>query len=199
MELQYPEYARACQFLSARRLYFTEGEFASIRSLTRVVTYPRNTVLMEQGRPVEKLYFLNKGVCHLYRIHKEQKYIVGLIPTGEFMSTPLYMSNGMPSSCEIESLTEIEVLEWGMPEFKQLMKELPQANELFWSLMERVMMWVQDNQIDQLCLTAEERYQKLLDEHPEVLQQVPLKYIAAFLNIHQDSLSRIRKLTSQRL
>jgi len=40
--------------------------------------------------------------------------------------------------------------------------------------------------------TAEERYQALLTENPEIIQRIPLKYIASYLGITQVSLSRIR-------
>jgi CRP-like cAMP-binding protein len=40
--------------------------------------------------------------------------------------------------------------------------------------------------------TAEERYKQLLTESPEIIQRVPLKYIASYLGITQVSLSRIR-------
>jgi CRP-like cAMP-binding protein len=42
-------------------------------------------------------------------------------------------------------------------------------------------------------LTAEQRYQKLIDNYPEILHNVPLQYIASFLGMNSKSLSRIRK------
>ena len=42
-------------------------------------------------------------------------------------------------------------------------------------------------------LTAEQRYQKLLDNYPAILHNVPLQYIASFLGMNPKSLSRIRK------
>jgi hypothetical protein len=41
--------------------------------------------------------------------------------------------------------------------------------------------------------TAEQRYDELMNADPELLQQVPLKYIASYLGIADTSLSRIRK------
>ena len=43
--------------------------------------------------------------------------------------------------------------------------------------------------------TAENRYLLLLKQHPDLIQNVPLKYIASYLGITDTSLSRIRKLT----
>ena len=47
--------------------------------------------------------------------------------------------------------------------------------------------------IDLTTLTAEERYLKLMENHPTIIQNIPLKYIASYLGINPGSLSRIRK------
>lgn len=46
---------------------------------------------------------------------------------------------------------------------------------------------------DLLTLSAEKRYLKLLAEQPEVIQNVPIQYIASYIGIKPESLSRIRK------
>ena len=40
--------------------------------------------------------------------------------------------------------------------------------------------------------TAAQRYKSLLKEHPEILKKVPLQYLASYLGITQETLSRIR-------
>ncbi len=51
----------------------------------------------------------------------------------------------------------------------------------------------QKMQIESMTLTAEERYGRLLEERPELLQRVAQKHIASYLGIIPQSLSRIRK------
>lgn len=46
--------------------------------------------------------------------------------------------------------------------------------------------------------TAENRYLLLINQHPELIQNVPLKQIASYLGITDTSLSRIRKITGKR-
>jgi hypothetical protein len=66
------------------------------------------------------------------------------------------------------------------------------------AIMDRLLNWIQDGQIDAICMTAEERYHKILEQQPELIREIPLKYIASLLGIHQDSLSRIRKSLGQK-
>jgi hypothetical protein len=93
----------------------------------------------------------------------------------------------------LEALTEVEVLEWNKTNALTLKKAIPRMYDMEMAIMDRLLNWLQDPQIEAICMTAEERYKKIMETQPEVIQQVPLKYIASLLAIHQDSLSRIRK------
>lgn len=153
---------------------------------------------MEQGKVVNTLYFLNDGIARLYRVEQGVDYTLGIVSTNYFLSTPLYLQSGQLSTCALESLTEIDVLVWDKANALLLKQALPKLYDLELAIMDRLLTWLQDNQIDAVCMTAEERYQKILDTQPEIIRRVPLKYIASLLAIHQDSLSRIRKTFSQR-
>ena len=191
-------YIKLCRYLKDRRIFISESELEVCYAVTRHRTIPKHTVIMEQGRSVEKLYFLNAGVVRLYRIHNGVDYTLGLVSSHDFISTPLYLANGVPSSCALETLTDVEVLEWGKPEADLLKKELHHAYELELAIMDRLLSWLQEGQINAMCTTAEERYLELVATQPEVIKWVPLKYIASLLGIHQDSLSRIRKMVKHK-
>jgi hypothetical protein len=47
--------------------------------------------------------------------------------------------------------------------------------------------------IDMQSETAEDRYKNMLQQSPELVQRIPLKYLASYLGIAPQSLSRIRK------
>ncbi len=151
---------------------------------------------MHQGKPVRHLYFLNSGIVRLFRIHNDVDYTLGLVSENEFVSTSLYVQYGKPSSCALEALTELDVLEWDREALLAFKQRIAKAHLMEMVLLDRLLMWLQDAQIDAICHTAEERYQKLMKEQPELIARLPLKYIASYLNIHQDSLSRIRKAAS---
>lgn len=147
---------------------------------------------------VNALYFLNSGIARLYRVEKGVDHTLGIVSGNYFLSTPLYLQSGQLSTCALESLTEIDVLVWDKESALALKQNLPKMYDLELAIMDRLLNWLQDNQIDAICMTAEERYRKMMEVQREVIQQVPLKYIASLLAIHQDSLSRIRKTLGQK-
>lgn len=187
-------YEKVCKWLQARQLYLNVQDRQIVEAYTKFSLLPKNHQLMEQGKVVKKLYFLNRGVVRLFRVHRDQEFTLGLVSTHDFVSTPLYLQNGHLSTCGLEALTPLEVLEWSKADFLAIKSSINHAERIEMAIMDRLLTWIQDSQIDVMCLTAEERYQKLLHTQSELFQQIPLKYIASYLGIHQDSLSRIRKL-----
>jgi CRP-like cAMP-binding protein len=191
-------FKKVCAYLQSRGIFVSPADVQMIAAVTRHRTIPKHTVVMQQGKTVKKLFFLNQGMVRLYRIHEGNDYTLGLISGNDFISTPLYLLNGELSSCALETLTDVEVLEWSKTDVSAIKQQVDKAYEIEQAIMHRLLSWLQDMQIDAICLTAEERYQKMLQIQPEIIQTIPLKYIASFLGIHQDSLSRIRKQVIQR-
>ncbi len=185
-----------CHFFRERDIILTAADKELALALTRHKKLPKHSILMQQGKPVRRLYFLNSGIVRLFRIHNNNDYTLGLVSGREFVATPLYIQYEKPSSCALEALTDLDVLEWDRDALLSLKQNLSKAHIMEMALLDRLLTWVQDGQIDAICHTAEERYQRLMKEQPELIAQLPLKYIASYLNIHQDSLSRIRKAAS---
>lgn len=192
-------YDKLIQFTKQRGFAFSDKECNLVHRLTKHKTVSAHSILMEQGKPVTKFYFLNSGIVRLFRVHNGVDYTLGLVSTNDFVSTLLYLANGLPSSCSLETLTDATLLEWGKAEVDTMKLQLSLAQDLEMAIMDRLLNWLQDHQIDAVCLTAEERYQKLMEQQPEVIRTIPLKYIASYLGIHQDSLSRIRKIISRKI
>ncbi len=148
---------------------------------------------MQQGRPVQKLYFINSGLARLCRIHDSNDTTIAFIKEGEFASTIIYLLNQAPSPCAIETCTELDVLYWERSDIIYLINHSSLGRQLEATLTEVLLAWIQDREVDKLSLDPEARYLKLMETHPAAVQQVSIKHIASYLGIHQDSLSRIRK------
>lgn len=191
-------FEHVCAFAQHYGMLFTPNEFKLISRQTTHRILPPHTILMEQGKVVKTLYFLNTGIARLYRVENGVDHTLGIVSTNYFLSTPLYLQSGQLSTCALESLTEIDVLVWDKAAALTLKQEIPRMYDLELAIMDRLLTWLQNNQIDSICMTAEERYRKMMEIQPEVIQRVPLKYIASLLAIHQDSLSRIRKTFGQK-
>ncbi len=187
-----------CRFIQPFGISFSPAELAVIKSHSKIIQVPAHTILMEQGKTVKNLYFLFEGIVRLYRVENQTDYTLGMTSLPFFLSTPIHILNNQISTCSLESLTEMELMIWEKEDVLALKSSIPKMYDLELIIMDLLLRWLQNNQINAICMTAEEQYVHLMKTQPQIIQQVPQKYIASLLGIHQDSLSRIRKNISQK-
>lgn len=181
------------QWLKERNIQLNQQQLDLIRDNTIVRTAKPKETLMGQDHVVEKFYFLNSGIIRLYRIHEGDDHTLGLVNSHEFLAAPQLVLSKEVSTCGIETLTDVDLLEWDGNAFMKIKQLIPEVYTIELALMARLLNWVQQNQIEMICFPAEKRYQLMMERQPEVVLNIPLKYIASYLGIHTDSLSRIRK------
>jgi len=187
------------QWLNKNGIFASREEVEFLDHITSFTIVPKDHILMPQNKPVENLYFINKGITRLFRIHNGIDTTIAFVKENEFASTIIYLLNQVPSPCAIETCTETELLCWTRDDIIQLKENTSLGNRLEVVLTELLLAWNQDREVDKLSLDPGERYLKLIDTHPLAIQQVALKHIASYLGIHQDSLSRIRKRLNKRI
>jgi CRP-like cAMP-binding protein len=99
-----------------------------------------------------------------------------------------------PSRKAIEVLEDSEIIAIDAQKLMNLYDENPQIERLFRKIFEASHVET-INRIESLQFhTADERYKELIENHPQVIKRVSLKYIASYLGITQVSLSRIRAI-----
>jgi hypothetical protein len=76
--------------------------------------------------------------------------------------------------------------------FQEIEKQYTGLLELDLILTEYYVMWLEERLFLFHSLDATQRYQLLLKEQPHFIQQIPLTYLASYLGISQETLSRIR-------
>ena len=99
---------------------------------------------------------------------------------------------GKPSRKAIQVLEDAEIIAINANELFKLYDSFPEIERLFRKIFEAAYVDTV-NRIEGIQFhSAEERYKALLAEAPNVIQRIPLKYVASYLGITQVSLSRIR-------
>jgi|SRR6185437_10069722 len=181
------------QWFKDNNIFTPREEIDLFQQHTHYTVIPKNTIIMQQSRPVDKLYFINDGLARLFRRHNDDDTTIAFIKNNEFASTIIYLLNQVPSPCAIETCTDVELLYWERDDILFLKQHTVLGQQLETALTEILLTWIQDREVDKLSMDPEQRYKKLLNTMPAGLQQVPAKHIASYLGIHTDSLSRIRK------
>ncbi|WNJ17019.1 Crp/Fnr family transcriptional regulator [Pontibacter sp. G13] len=155
---------------------------------------PKGTRIIEEGKTSTKSYFLERGIVRCYLIDRNGEEI-----TTRFYSAPDFLNDYQsffkqkPSEEYYETLTDCEAMTIDLETVQYCFHNIPEFRE--WGRMLLTMNYVHMYQtmVSFHKFSAQERYLELLKAHPEIVREVPLKYIASYLGITKHSLSRIRK------
>ncbi len=163
-------------------------------SLCEEVRFKKNEVIKQSNTTAKYGYYLLEGSVGLF-VWKENNFVcTDLYLENNFFGDDLSLLSGKTSPIEIVSLEACHVLRINKSNI-EILKKTPLGSLLFLAGEQNSFSDKQNQQIESMTLTAEERYNKLLKNNPEILQRVSQKHIASYLGITPQSLSRIRKNT----
>ncbi|MCE7040376.1 Crp/Fnr family transcriptional regulator [Dyadobacter sp. CY312] len=158
------------------------------------VLYPKNRLIEEEGKIPGYLYFVVSGFVRLFHYNDKGDEVTTHIncPPGFITSYTHFASQGK-SDENLECITECELLRITKMDLDQLIQQSPAFKDFSFLVFQQSLSYNEKRAKELATLSAEQRYLKLMDEHPEVLHNVPMQYIASFLGMNPKSLSRIRK------
>lgn len=177
------------------------GMFSNLegKELDRVVdcftvrSIKKNEILLSAGNVAKEFYFINRGCIRTYFItkqgHEKTRYIMMEPSIGTALTS--FISR-KPSFEFIDSLEETEVLAINHTDFFRLVDEIPEWKNFYLKIMEMAYSF-QNRKIESLVtLPAKERYDQLMQENPKVVQRVSNKILASYLDMKQETLSRLK-------
>lgn len=164
--------------------YFTD--------LCEVVKFKKNETIKLSGQTEKNAYFILDGACGVF-LWKESNFVcLDIVLENNFFADYMSLITEQPSPLEtvaIEKTTALKISSHNIAELKKSQF----GNILFLIGAENSFVEKQQQQIDLLTKTAEERYSELMKKNPEIVNRIAQKHIASYLGITTQSLSRIRK------
>lgn len=138
------------------------------------------------------MYFLEKGcVRGYYNLDgKEVTYWFGF--EHSFVTSFYSFISRKPAFENIQLIEDCTVLAISYDDLQKLYDKYPEIERLVRIINENYYVRLEERFVAAQFKTAKERYAGLLDFSPHILQRMPLGYIASYLGISQETLSRIR-------
>ncbi len=155
--------------------------------------YERNEVIKKYYQLEEYINIVVCGSVGLFIKNGDTDICTNLFYEEEFFCDYLSLLKQEETALKTVALEDAEI--WSVPYsyMQVLYSEFSSSVQVARFVAETLFICKQEEQIDLLTLTPEERYTKLLRLRPNVLQRTPLKIIASYLGITPESLSRLRK------
>lgn len=168
-----------------------EAENAIIE-ISSIINIGKNKDLQPIGHTCKTIYFINKGLARIYYLNDGIDITESFSFENNIIARVESLFTGNPSRKAIQVLEDAEIVAINAIQLFKLYDKFPEIERLFRKIFEAAYVDTV-NRIEGIQFhSAEERYKALLNEAPNVLIRVPLKYVASYLGITQVSLSRIR-------
>ncbi|WP_350286788.1 Crp/Fnr family transcriptional regulator [uncultured Croceitalea sp.] len=169
-----------------------QEDWSIICSNFHLKTFKKGEHILTKGEVCSQLYFLESGLLHFY-IWKDGEPKTKFFTIAPYMFTSQRSFNIQTPALEnIQAIEDSTVWKVSFTDHQNLLK-LPVWNSFGQKITQEVQFFTENILEDVQNETAEKRYQLILKNRPELLQRVPLKFLASYLGITQQSLSRIRK------
>jgi CRP-like cAMP-binding protein len=154
----------------------------------------KNDMFLSEGKLCDTYLFLEQGCMRAFAHDVDGQDI-----TTQFYQ-PLQLVfevssffNRTRSKENIQALSDCAGWSLTYDELNRLFHELPAFREFGRHVLVKSLTGLKSRMLSMITETAEERYDKLLHENPDIFQFAALKHIASYLGITDSSLSRIRK------
>jgi CRP/FNR family transcriptional regulator, anaerobic regulatory protein len=159
-----------------------------------MVTGRKNTILEQQNRVPQYLYFVNEGFLRLFYVDDNGDEVTSYFASpGGFIASFLNLIHQKPANENVGCITDGELLRISRQDLVTLIDKSENFRNFSLVIFERVIALTQARANDLATLSAELRYKKMITELPLLLKNIPIQYIASYLGIKSQSLSRIRR------
>jgi CRP-like cAMP-binding protein len=156
--------------------------------------HPKNHLLLQQGKICKHLWFMTKGAARYFYTNEEGKEMNTWfsLDTQVIADTTSFVSQE-PSEENIQLLEDSEMYSITHAALQMLLQKHHSFALWYIKLIEQhYVAQIEDRIADLQFLNAKQRYQKLLNLYPEITNRISLGNISSYLNITQETLSRIR-------
>ena len=173
-------------------LLSTEAE-EYLYSISKEKTVTKGEVLIREGQTVKKTFFVTDGCLRSFCTDKSGKEHTLQFAIKEWwISDFTAIYNNEPATLTVESIKDSKVIEFNASKLNNIFSQFPEFEVFQRKNLENHVVSLHKRILNQLQLTARERYDLFVEQYNDIEQYTPNYHIASYLGITQQSLSRIR-------
>jgi CRP-like cAMP-binding protein len=184
--------------LALRSLYqhplLTPRDLQVIIAAHKPISFKKGDFLLKKGQIANAYFCVETGLIRSFVYdYSGNDITTGFIGKNEIAIDVVSLFTRVPSEEYFQVLTDCECYRIDLETFQELYHSIKGLNEWGRAWMSGSLFELKQRTIAMITESATERYLRLEAQHPQILQQAPLKFIASYLGITDSSLSRIRK------
>lgn len=157
-------------------------------------TFQKKEYLAVEGSTKNDLFYILDGAVRAIYVSEEEEFTIRFGYRGSVIASLDSFLNQQPSKFYLQALRKTEALSIPRDDYFDFVHSSPSILAQHAQQMEGLVISMLDREIDLLTTSPMERYQRLIQRSPQVFQEIPMKYIAGYLRMSPETLSRLRNL-----
>ncbi|MBF6640628.1 Crp/Fnr family transcriptional regulator [Flavobacterium sp. J49] len=155
--------------------------------------YKAKTIVLSAGEVCKHSYFVNSGLLRSFNINDNiVEHVLSFACEGWWIGDMYSLLSQKPGNLFIEVLEDAEVVLLSKENQEELYHQIPKLERFFRIIVENSLVSYQERLMDNLSLTAEERFDKFCKKYPTLIQKVPQKQIASFIGVTPEFFSKMK-------
>lgn len=158
----------------------------------KTLTLERNKYLKVKGSIDTNIYYIESGSLRIFVIDAYEEQTIRFGYKGNIIVALDSFLTGNPSELYIQAIKKTVVRVISRSQFNQFLEQ--ENNQRWWTkTLEGLVLQQMEREKDLLTSSPKERYERVLSRSPQLFQEIPNRYIANYLRMSAETLSRLKK------
>lgn len=178
---------------------FTPEELEQITSVwNRKQTFNRGQFIVRAGEVETQVHFILEGTQTIHYLENGKEMCVGFGYPGTILIAYPSFITGKSSDFYLQAIKKTKVLSLNYSDWKMLLETLPKFKDVWYKLTEQGLLGMMAREVELHLASNAERYERLLKRSPKLLQLIPQRYVASYLKMEPETLSRLKNADAQK-
>ena len=177
----------------SKHVSLTKEEETMFLAKTETKFVKAKTILFSAGKIADSTYFVNSGILRSFTINDNIiEHVLHFACEGWWIGDMYSYISEKPGNLFIEVLEDAEIVSISKENHQQLYREIPKLERFFRILAENSLVSHQERLMDNLSLTAEERFEKFCIKYPTLIQKISQKNVASYIGVTPEFFSKMK-------
>lgn len=169
-------------------------DFAELIAWTEPRQFEKKAILTKPGEVEEYMYFITSGLIRKYFLKKDHEIITHIVKEGGIIGSGESFLTGKPSKYFVEALEPTSAFAISRGKLEEMYRSSKKWEKLGRIMTTQYFLVQEMRLMDNIRFSTRERFVKFMKENTDLLQRVPQKYLASYLNIKPETFSRLKHL-----
>jgi CRP-like cAMP-binding protein len=193
-----PIYFDYAQKYLGRFMPISREELIDLLQYCEIRKFDKRVVIVQEGEIDNYLNLVVKGLVRKYLPVKKSECILQLATEGHVVQSEISYLTRTPSLVVLETLEPTILVSLTHDKMEEALDKFPKGERLGRLILSGMFIKKDENRYNRLLKSTRERFFDYIDHHPHMLQRVPQKYLASYLQIKPETFSRLKALMAKR-